>query len=222
MCPSTALAAATAGRGQVHLARRVAHTADEVAVRGGDGALARGEDAHVAAQARAARGRGHGAVRVHEHLHQALLHALAVDLLRGGDDDAAHVGMHLAPAQHVGGLAHVGDAAVRAGADDGLVDAARRAPRPPGACSTAGAGTRPSAGWCAASISYTFAYCGVRVGMVLGVGALRAAVHIGARHVVHLDEAGLAARLDGHVRDASCARPCPCARMALPVNSMAW
>ena len=35
--------------------------------------------------------------------------------------------------------------------------------------------------------------------MVLGVGALHAAVHIGARHVVHLDEAGLAARLDGHV-----------------------
>ena len=43
---------------------------------------------------------------------------------------------------------------------------------------------------------------GVRVGMVLGVGALHAAVHVGARHVVDLDEAGLAAGFDGHVRDA--------------------
>ena len=38
--------------------------------------------------------------------------------------------------------------------------------------------------------------------MVLGVGALGAAVQVGARHVVDLDEPGLAARLDGHVRDA--------------------
>ena len=42
---------------------------------------------------------------------------------------------------------------------------------------------------------------GIGVGVVFGIGALGAAVHVGARDVVHLDKARLAAGLDGHVGD---------------------
>ena len=42
---------------------------------------------------------------------------------------------------------------------------------------------------------------GVGVGMIFGIGALGAAVHIGARDVVDLDKARFAACLDGHVGD---------------------
>jgi len=42
--------------------------------------------------------------------------------LGGGDDDAAHVLVHLLPTEHVGGHAQVLDATVGAAADDNLVD----------------------------------------------------------------------------------------------------
>ena len=48
--------------------------------------------------------------------------ALQVDLLRAGDDDAAHIGVHLAPLEDLGRLHQVLPAPVGAGADDRLVD----------------------------------------------------------------------------------------------------
>ena len=188
-------------RGQVDLARRIAHAADEVAVRRGDGALAGGKDAHVAAQAGTTGGRGYGAVRIEEHVHEALLHALAVHGLRGGDHDAAHVGVDLPPAQHVGGLAHVDDAAVRAAADDGLVDL--NVARLGGRARVRRQMRERHGGHDGGGVDLVnLRVRRIGVGVVLGVGALGAAVHIGARHVVDLDEAGLTARFDGHIRDA--------------------
>ena len=69
----------------------MAHAADKVAVGGGNAALAGGEDAHIAAEARPACGRGDDAARVEENIGVALVHAGAVNCLRGGDDDAADV-----------------------------------------------------------------------------------------------------------------------------------
>ena len=79
-------------RGEVDLAVDVAHAADKVAVGGGNAALAGGEDAHIAAEARPACGRGDDAARVEEDVRIAAVHALAVDALRRGDDDPAHAG----------------------------------------------------------------------------------------------------------------------------------
>ncbi len=186
------------GAGEVHLRGRVAHAAHEVAVRGRHGALARRQDAHVAPQARPARGRGDGAVRVDEDVHEALGDALAPHLLGGGDHDAAHARVDRAPAQHLGRRAHVLDAPVGAAADDGLVDrdVARLGNRVgvrgqvrPGHGGLDGGGVdvpdprvlRPL------------------VGVVLGPRALAAAVEPGSRHVVDLDDARFGARLDRHV-----------------------
>src|SRR5512138_1212925 len=56
--------------GEVDLALGVPHPADEVAVRGRDRALALGQDAHVAAQARAAGRRREHRARVDEDVDQ--------------------------------------------------------------------------------------------------------------------------------------------------------
>ena len=86
-------------------------------------ALARGEDAHMPAQAGpAGRGGDHGA-GVDEYVEQPLVHRLLPDGVGRGDDDAAHVRMHRAARENGGGLAHVGETPVGAAADDGLIDA---------------------------------------------------------------------------------------------------
>ena len=60
---------------------------------------------------------------VEEDVEQAFVHACAVDLLRRGDDDEAHARRAtLRPLRTLGRDAHVLDAAVRARADDDLVD----------------------------------------------------------------------------------------------------
>ena len=100
----------------------MAHAAHEVAVRGGHAFLALRENAHVPAETRSARGRRHNASRLDEGFQEPLLHRLEVDALRGGYHDASHAVCNLLAAHHLGGDAHVRDAAVRAGADHHLVD----------------------------------------------------------------------------------------------------
>src|SRR5574344_300625 len=110
------------GRGEVDFARLGAHAADEVAVRGGDAAFAGGEDAHVAAEARAAGRRGDDAAGFGEGLQVAFLHRLQPDALGGGDDDRADAGGDLASLEDRGGGGEVREASVRAGPDHHLVD----------------------------------------------------------------------------------------------------
>ena len=62
------------------------------------------------------------AARLDEDVEQALVHRLAVDALRRGDDDQATVGVDAVAAQDLRGLAQVGHRPVRAVADVGLVD----------------------------------------------------------------------------------------------------
>ena len=108
--------------GQVDLAAGMAHAADEVAVGGRHGALALGEDAHVAAEAGAAGRRAEGAARLDEGLHGAVGDRVETHLLRARQDDAAHVRVNLLAAQDRGRLTQVREAAVGAAADDDLVD----------------------------------------------------------------------------------------------------
>ena len=110
----------------------MAHAAHEVAVRGGHALLALRENAHVPAETRPARGRRHHASRLDECFQKPLLHRLEVDALRGGDDDAPHAVCDVLASHHLGGDAHIRDAAVCAGADHHLVnlDLARFAHEP--------------------------------------------------------------------------------------------
>ena len=60
-------------------------------------------------------------MRVNEHVHKALVHALQPHTLRRGDHDAAHPGVDGTSSQYVCSQAHVLDAPVRAGANHRLV-----------------------------------------------------------------------------------------------------
>ena len=104
MWPATAEAAATYGLARYTSLAGVAHAAHEVAVGGGHGPLALGQDAHVPAQAGAAGRRAEGAARLDERLHGAVGGRVQAHLLRAREDDGAHVGVHLAAAQDVGRL----------------------------------------------------------------------------------------------------------------------
>src|SRR5699024_4288415 len=104
------------------LALDVAHAAHEVAVGGGDAALALGQDAHIAAQAGAAGGGGDDAACIDEGLGPAAADALFIDCHGGRNDDAPDaLGDVLALEDVVGGL-HVLQTAVGAAADHHLID----------------------------------------------------------------------------------------------------
>lgn len=110
------------GACQVDFAVHVSHAAAEVAVRRGHTAFPGSQDSHVPAQAGAA-GRGrHGSAGAEERLDVAEAHGFLVNVLRGRNDDAAHTVMHLAALQDLRGLLQVFQTAVRARADDDLVD----------------------------------------------------------------------------------------------------
>ena len=100
----------------------MAHAAHKVTVGGGHAALARGQDAHIAAQAGSAGGGGDHGARVDEGGDIAPLDALPVDLHGGGDDDAAYPRGHgFAIENPVRGF-HILHTAVGAAADDHLID----------------------------------------------------------------------------------------------------
>ena len=100
----------------------MSHAADKVAVGGGDAALPLCQNAHVAAQTGAAGRRGDDAACINKCLGIAAQDALLVDGHRGGDNDAAHTLGNVLALQNLVGSLHILNAAVRAGADDDLVD----------------------------------------------------------------------------------------------------
>ena len=103
--------------GQAHLGLRRAHAPTEVAVRGRHRTLARGEHAHVAAEAGAA-GRGRDArAGLDEDIEQALAHRLAGRCAGSPERRSPAVGVDAAAAQDLRRLAEVGHRPVRAVAD---------------------------------------------------------------------------------------------------------
>jgi len=113
--------------------------------------------------------------------------------------------MHLVTFDHGGGFGHVLVAAVGARPDDHLVDrhVTRLGDRP----RVAGQVREGHGGHDARGIDLVdLGVGGVGIRLVLGPQALGAALHVGAGHVVHGDDAALTARLDGHVADGHSAR----------------
>ena len=176
------------------------HAPDEVAVGRGDRALARGEDAHVPSQARAAGRCGNHRARVDEHVEQPFVHRLLPDGVGGRDDDAAHALGDLFAAQDVRRDAKVGDMPVRARTDDDLVDL-HVAPLGGGAgvLGQVGEGDgRLQFGEVDLDRALVF---GVRIRLEHADLPLEAAVEVFARYVVDGEDAVLRARLDRHVAD---------------------
>ena len=64
------------------------HAAHEIAVGGGDAPLSGGQNPHVAAKAGPAGGGRDDAARIQEDIRIAPAHALPIDALGGGDNDA--------------------------------------------------------------------------------------------------------------------------------------
>ena len=179
----------------------MAHAAHKVAVGGGYAALPCRQDAHIAAQAGAAGGRGDDAPGIDERLGVAAQDALFVDGHRGGDDDAAHaLGDMLAFQHFVGGL-HVLDAAVGAGANDDLVDLDVLTLF--GEVGVLGqvriADGRLQRGQVDGDGALIL---GVGVGLVLDPGALAAAFQVGFGDLIHREDAVFGTGFDCHVADA--------------------
>ena len=178
----------------------MAHASDKVAVGRGHGALPLGEHAHVAAQARPAGGGGHGAAGLDERADEPVLHRAQVDLLRGGDDDRAHMLCHMPPLEHGGGSGQVAVLPVGARADDRLVDA-----HVPHLADGAGVLRQVREGDRQrhfGQVDLDRALIGrAVVGAVDGGRARAAARQVRKRLLVRLEDAVLGARLDGHVGD---------------------
>src|SRR5665647_1331356 len=62
------------------------------------------------------------ATRIEEDIEEPFVHRLAVDRRRRGNDDEAIPGSYMSPLQDFGSHSEVLDPAVRAGADDRLID----------------------------------------------------------------------------------------------------
>ena len=124
--------------------------------------------------------------------------ALEPDALGGRDDDAAHVVGHHATAQDLCRSTHVLDAPVGAGTNDGLVNGDVAALH-----DGVGVGGQVRPGDARHDLGGVdldeLLVGGVGIRVVLADGTLGAALDVLAALVVHLKEAGLAARLDGHV-----------------------
>ena len=112
------------GACQVDFRLHMAHAAHKVAVGGGN---ARARPRPECPYGRPGRGRRWACETTAARLDKDLragppcMHCM-IDVLRGGDDDAAHALGHLAALEDLRGGAQVVDAAVGAGADDDLVD----------------------------------------------------------------------------------------------------
>ena len=178
----------------------MSHAADKVAVGGGDGALSFAHDAHMTAQAGSAGGRGDGAAGFNEGLDESLLHGLEVDGLGGGDDDAADARGNLAPLEDFRRGAKVGDPAIGARADDGLLDL--HALHLIDGAGVAGQVGQRHRGLEGIEVDGHLAdILGVGVGLVDRVGAADPACDIFDGLLVHGEDAVLGAGLDGHVGD---------------------
>ncbi len=178
----------------------MAHAADKVAVRRGDAAFVFGQNAHVAAKARPACRRRHDAAGVDERFGVPAPDAFFVNLHRGRDDDDAHAIGDLFAVQNLVCGFHVFEAAVRAAANDDLVDGDR-------AAFLCGMGVfrqvrigdgRFERGQVDFDRSRIF---GVRIGFVHGPRPLRAAGQIRDGHVVDGENTVFGAGFDGHVAD---------------------
>ena len=119
------------------------------------------------------------------------------------------------------GSGHVGELAVRARADDDLVDgdvaALARAVRVFGQ-------VRPgdrAVDLAEVDVDDALIFC-VGIGLERCPGAVHAALNIGARHVVDGEDAVLAARLDGHVADRQAVIDREVLATPSPANSMDW
>ena len=75
----------------------------------------------MSAKARSAGGGAYNAAGLRKNVQQPLGKRLPPDVYRGGNDDAANLGVKSAPLEHGSRSPHIGDAAVCAGADDRLI-----------------------------------------------------------------------------------------------------
>ena len=124
-------------------------------------------------------------------------------MLRGGNDDGAHAAGHLSTLEDGRRRGHVGQASVGAAADDHLVDLhVQRRSLVDGLCVFGQMGEgdcRPDGRKVDVDYLLVWRVC---VGSIHGICVLRPAVHVGAGHVVHLENAVFCSGLDGHVRHA--------------------
>ena len=155
----------------------------------------------MASEAGAAGGRADDAAGIGKDVEQPFLHGLTPDGGRRGQDDTAHALGDLAALEHFGGVAHVGDAAVGAGADDHLID---------GHVLHFGNGLgvfgQVRAGHLRLHVAHIDAYDSFirRTGIgrnEFRIGAVVIAA-IGERFLVGREQAALAARFNRHIGDA--------------------
>lgn len=192
--------------GEVDFTVDMAHAAAEIAIRRRDAALAGSHDAHVAAEARAAGRRRDGTAGIDERIDVATLHRLLVDGRAARDDDAAHAVCDLVALEDGRRNLHVLEAAVRAGTDDDLIDLdwlldildALRVARQ----------VREGDDWLElGEVDVDFAaVLSVIVGCDRLVRLRDTGIDISLRDLVEREDAGLAARLDGHVGDGQAVR----------------
>lgn len=178
----------------------MAHAADKVAVRRGDAAFVFGQNAHVATKARPACRRRHDAAGVDERFGVPAPDAFFVNLHRSRNDDDAHAIGDLFSVQNLVRGFHVFEAAVRAAANDDLVDGDR-------AAFLCGMGifrqVRIGDGWLErGQVDFDCSRIfGVRIGFVHGPRPFRAAGQIRDGHVVDGENTVFGAGFDRHVAD---------------------
>src|SRR5450756_392988 len=107
---------------EVDLALTMPHAPREVPVGRRYRLLPRGQHSHVAAEAWPACRRGYDCSRIQEDVKEAFLDCSPVDTRTSGDDDESHSGRSLLSLQDPCGYPQVFHPAVRAGADDHLVE----------------------------------------------------------------------------------------------------
>ncbi len=173
-------------------------------------ALARCQNAHVAAQTGAAGGGGDDAARIDKGGSPAPQDALLINSHGGGDDDAAHaLGDVLALEDVVGGF-HVLQTAVGAAADDHLIDLDVLALA--GNMGILGQVGVADGGLQCAEVDLDGLFVhGIGVSFVEHRRALAAACKISLGHLVHREDAVLGTGLNRHIADAQAVvhgKPC--------------
>ena len=100
----------------------MSHTSHKIPVRGGNAALSRCQNAHIASQTGAAGGRADNRPGFDKDLQKPFPHRLQIDCLRRGNHDAADVLCNLSSLHDLRRLTDILDPAVGAGTDHGLLD----------------------------------------------------------------------------------------------------